>query len=83
VQKEAVAMTTAPHDPLEEVPEADRLEQQTPVDPQPLPDPETVSGVGPGPVDTDETVDTVDEADRLEQETPVSGEDEDDYPREG
>jgi hypothetical protein len=61
-------------DPSEQIPEADLLEQQAPLDPQSLTDAETVSVIP-------ETLeDTVDEADRLEQHAAVLGGDEDDYP---
>ena len=59
----------------EEIPEADHLEQQVPLDPQP-PDAESVP-------DTPVTFEgTVDEADLMEQQTAVPDGDEDDYPHE-
>lgn len=64
------------HDiPSDQIPEADLLEQRTPLDPPAVADPE----------DTLADPDTaaaanVDEADRLEQQTPVLDEAEDDYP---
>lgn len=61
-------------DPTEQIPEADLLEQQAPIDPQSLNDAETVPAI-PDPLP-----DGVDEADRVEQHTVVAGEDEDDYP---
>jgi hypothetical protein len=62
-------------DPREQIPEADLLEQQAPLDPQSLTDAETVTAIPEAPVDADE-------ADRLEQHAPVLGGDEDDYPHE-
>lgn len=59
-------------DPSEQIPEADLLEQQTPIDP-PLTDDEQVVVPGETPVEP------VDEADRLEQHMPVPAA-EDDYP---
>lgn len=63
----------------DDVPEADRLEQQAPVDPPELPDTEAVSDSDDAmpPTPTDEA----NEADQLEQHEPV-GDDEDDYPHE-
>lgn len=62
-------------DPTEQVPEADLLEQQAPLDPR-LTDADTV------PVLTEPLQDGADEADRVEQHTEVAGEDEEDYPSE-
>jgi hypothetical protein len=58
-------------DPSEQIPEADLLEQQAPLDPQSLS--QAVSEIP-------ETQSDADEADRLEQHATVLGEDEDDYP---
>jgi hypothetical protein len=60
-------------DPSEQIPEADLLEQQAPLDPPPLTD--AVSEIPETPGDTDE-------ADRLEQHATVLGDHEDDYPHE-
>jgi hypothetical protein len=60
-------------DPSEQIPEADLLEQQTSLDPQPLTD--AVSELPEPPADADE-------ADRLEQHATVPAGDEDDYPHE-
>jgi len=62
-------------DPTEEIPEADLLEQQTPLAPDPLID--TPAGSIPDPAGS-----VVDEADRLDQQAVVLDEGEDDYPRE-
>jgi hypothetical protein len=59
-------------DPSDQIPEADLLEQQAPLDP-PLTDDE------PGSVDRAASVEPVDEADRWEQQLPVPSA-EDDYP---
>ncbi|MEW1954688.1 hypothetical protein [Terrabacter sp. NPDC080008] len=69
---------TAPHPDHDDVPEADLLEQQAPVDPPAAPDAEAVSDSS----DTlpSEPADEADEADRLEQHEVVPGDD-DDYPR--
>lgn len=63
-------------DPVEQIPEADFLEQQAPLDPQSLTDAETVSAIH------DTASDAVEEADRLEQHAAVIGDDENDYPHE-
>jgi hypothetical protein len=60
-------------DPSDQIPEADLLEQQAPLDPQPLTDAETM------PL-TRETLGDADEADRAEQHAGVLGDQEDDYP---
>jgi hypothetical protein len=60
-------------DPSEQIPEADLLEQQAPLDPQPLTDAETVPVIP-------ETLDDADEADRVEQHVAVLGDPEDNYP---
>jgi len=70
---------TAQHPGRDDVPEADLLEQQAPVDPPVLPDSEATA-------DSPETepptpADEADEADQLEQHEVVAGDD-DDYPRE-
>lgn len=57
-------------DPSEQVPEADLLDQQAPLDPRPVADP--VSELPETPQDADE-------ADPLEQCAPVLGDNEDDY----
>ena len=62
-------------DPSEQIPEADLLEQQAPLDPQSLTDAETESAIPETPGDADE-------ADRSEQHAPVHGDDDDDYPHE-
>jgi hypothetical protein len=59
-------------DPSDQIPEADLLEQQTPLDPPPTEDEQ-------GSVDRTEHVEPVDEADRWEQQLPVPPAD-DDYP---
>lgn len=60
-------------DPGEQVPEADLLEQRTPLDPRPLTDPSVeVRGASV----------EADEADRWEQANVVPEVDEDDYPHE-
>jgi hypothetical protein len=59
-------------DPSEQIPEADLLEQQVPLDP-PLTDDEQ------GSVDRAAPVEAVDEADRFEQQLAVPSAD-DDYP---
>lgn len=59
-------------DPREQIPEADLLEQQAPLDPQSLTDAERVSAIPEAPGDADE-------ADRLAQQAPVLGDDEHDY----
>ena len=72
---------TAQHSGRDEVPEADRLEQQAPVDPLPPPDHEAIVDVAdtaPGAL-----ADQADEADRLEQHELVAGADEEDYPHDG
>lgn len=74
---------TAQHPSRDEVPEADRLEQQAPVDPPPPPDQEAIVDVAdttPGALAGQ--ADEADEADRLEQREPVAGADEEDYPHE-
>ncbi len=63
-------------DPREQIPEADLLEQQAPLDPQSLTDAETVSAIHDTPSEA------VEEVDRLEQHAAVIGDDEDDYPHE-
>jgi len=72
-------------DPSEQIPEADLLEQHTPLDPGPLtdpdPDPDPRTDVEPGSAIPEASGDAVDEADRLEQHAPVFGDDED-YPHE-
>lgn len=62
-------------DPSEQIPEADLLEQQVPLDPGPLTDAESALEAS-GTLD-----DTADEADLMEQAAVLEG-DEDDYPRE-
>jgi hypothetical protein len=72
---------TAQHAGRDEVPEADRLEQQAPVDPAPPPDQEAIVDVAdtaPGALAGQ--AHEADEADRLEQHELVSGADEEDYP---
>ena len=66
--------TVADHriDPTEEIPEADLLEQQTPVDPDTAPD-------TPAAVLLHAPTDLVDEADQLEQQAEVPDAAEDDY----
>jgi hypothetical protein len=59
-------------DPSDQIPEADLLEQQTPLDPPLIEDEQ-------GSVDRTEHVEPVDEADRWEQQLPVPPAD-DDYP---
>lgn len=59
----------------DQIPEADLLEQQTPLIPPSLIDDESASVIA------DSADGLVDEADWLEQQTPVPGEAEDDYPR--
>ncbi len=61
-------------DPGEQIPEADFLEQQAPLDPQSLTDAETVPAIHDTPSDA------AGEADRLEQHAAVTGDNEDDYP---
>ncbi len=63
----------------DDVPEADRLEQQTPADLPSPPDTEAVSDSADAVPLT--PTDDANEADQLEQHEPV-GDDEDDYPRE-
>ena len=62
-------------DPSEEIPEADLLEQRTPVDPDTVPDTPAADLLSA-------PADPVDEADRLEQQAEVPDEAEDDYPHE-
>ena len=62
-------------DPSEQIPEADLLEQQVPLDPQPLTDAES-------DLEIPTSEDTVDEADLMEQHAAILDGDEDDYPRE-
>ena len=64
-------MAQARIDPSEQIPEADLLEQQVPLDPSLTDD--------DGSVDPMTPVEPVDEADRLEQHLPVTSAD-DDYP---
>jgi hypothetical protein len=78
----AADRTNSRVDPTGQIPEADLLEQQTPLDPQSLTtltaltDPDTAPpGAGAG-----DELDAVDEADRMEQQTPMPDTDEDDYP---
>jgi hypothetical protein len=61
-------------DPSAQIPEADLLEQQAPLDPQSLTDAQTEWALH------HTLSEAVDEADLLEQQTLVPGEDEDDYP---
>ncbi len=62
----------------EQIPEADLLDQRTPlVPPSPA---DTLIDSGPASGTSDSPGGEVDEADRLEQQTPVPGQDEDDYP---
>jgi hypothetical protein len=70
---------TAQHPGRDDVPEADLLEQQAPVDPPALPDTEAAADSPDAfpPIPADEA----DEADQLEQHEVVVGDD-DDYPRE-
>ena len=68
-------------DPSELIPEADLLEQHTPLDPGSLTDPDRRTDVEPGSAIAEASGDAVDEADRLEQHAPVFGDDED-YPHE-
>ena len=63
-------------DPSEQIPEADLLEQQVPLDPPPLTDDEHDSV---DRVDGAATAEPVDEADLWEQQLPVPSAD-DDYP---
>ena len=60
-------------DPNGEIPEADLLEQDAPLDPNALFD-------TPAVLTPDSPASVVDEADRLEQQAAVSDEGEDDYP---
>ena len=60
-------------DPNEEIPEADLLEQRTPLDPNALLD----TSAPPNP---DSPAFIADKADRLDQQAAVSDEGEDDYP---
>ena len=70
---------TAQHPGRDDVPEADLLEQQAPVDPPVLPDSEaTADSPDSEPLTP---ADEADEADQLEQHEVVAGDD-DDYPRE-
>jgi hypothetical protein len=68
-------------DPSEQIPEADLLEQQTPIDPPPLTDSEDAPAHAEPRPDFDPGVATslADEADRLEQATTLPGSDQDDY----
>ncbi len=68
-------------DPSEQIPEADLLEQHTPLDPGQLTDPDPRTDVEPGSAIPEASGNAVDEADRLEQHAPVFGDDED-YPHE-
>jgi len=68
-------------DPSELIPEADLLEQNTPLDPGSLTDPNPRTDAEPGSAIPEASGNPVDEADRLEQHAPVFGDDED-YPRE-
>jgi hypothetical protein len=61
-------------DPSDQIPEADLLEQQAPIEPRSLTDAESIATIPDTPGDA------VDEADRLEQHAAVFGGDEDDYP---
>jgi hypothetical protein len=71
-------------DPTGEVPEADRLEQAIPADPEAVSD-EPGTALIPDELASDADVvdpaDLVDPADRLEQAMPVDDEEDDDYPR--
>ncbi|MGO4603230.1 hypothetical protein [Terrabacter sp. 2YAF2] len=74
---------TAQHPSHDEVPEADRLEQQAPVDPPPPSDQEAIVDVADtGPGALADQADEADEADRLEQRELVAGADDEDYPHE-
>lgn len=65
-------------DPADQVPEADRLEQQIPIDPQEL------TPTGPDPAAAGAGQDHADEGDRWEQLLPAGGGDDDDhYPHDG
>lgn len=69
------------HDiPSDQIPEADLLEQRTPLDPPALADPEDTLADPTTATATATAAANVDEADRLEQQTPVRDEGEDDYP---
>ncbi len=68
-------------DPSELIPEADLLEQHTPLDPSSLTDPDPRTDVEPGSAIAEASGDAVDEADRLDQHAPVFG-DGQDYPHE-
>jgi len=70
-----------PSDPSELIPEADLLEQNTPLDPGSLTEPDPRTDVEPGSAIPETSGNPVDEADRLEQHAPVFGDDED-YPHE-
>jgi hypothetical protein len=61
-------------DPSTEIPEADLLEQQSPIDPQAMIDDQEE------PAGSESPTDPVNEADRLEQQALLPTEDEDDYP---
>ena len=61
-------------DPADQIPEADRVEQLTPLDPGSLTD---VLHRAPSP---DAAADLVDEADRLEQDALLPEDAEEDYP---
>ncbi len=69
-------MSTQSSDPAEQVPEADLVEQQMPVDEETA-DPEEATTVVPQPAVSDEF--EADEADVLEQRAIVS--EDEDYPR--
>jgi hypothetical protein len=70
-------MTAARPDPTAEVPEADLLEQRTPLDPDADIDPEAGAPV------LGQSSSEADDADRLEQLAVVPDADEDDRPRGG
>jgi hypothetical protein len=63
-------------DPSAQIPEADLLEQQAPLDPQQLTNAESE------PVIPETLQDAADEADRLEQRATLPDSDEDGYPHE-
>jgi hypothetical protein len=61
-------------DPSDQVPDADLLDQQTPIEPPSL------NVTEAAPLLANSIMSPVDEADRLEQQTPLPGGGEDDYP---
>ena len=71
-------MTAQRPDPSDDVPEADLLEQQIPVDPAPASD----AGGAPFTESLDPLDETADPADRLEQQEVVPDDDDEAYPRE-